>query len=325
MKGLFKKLLLVACSCAVAFGFVFTPVSVSAEEVTKATEIEAEISGKTEENGAVEETPEAEDDVVGLSYYVTVSEEKRVRLDFLDLSNVNCVMFLDGIEVATVRASYTKLKNVVDIYAMDDYWGTFRLNADGTATEIFNQETEIGTEQEPEKPKEITLDDLLVLVGNLAEDEGLGEEWNDWMEQLKLALEDKKIDATLIVNILILSAIIGYLIFKTFGRAVAWIKRKKNPSTVAEDLQGVKKTSIAQTEAVNKQTKAINALAETDEHMAQTVEKENAKLNALAAAQIEMNSALRTLIRGTNIKAELKDEAYRALNKSNEHCDNAQK
>ena len=247
MKRLFKKLLLVACSCAVAFGFVFTPVSASAEEVTQVPEIEAEVPKNEEDNGAVEETPETEDNV--------------------------------------------------------------------------ENTPEISVEQE----KEITLDDLLALVGNLAENEGLGEEWNDTMEQLKLAVEDKKIDATLIVNILILSAIIGYLIFKTFGRAVAWIKRKKNPSTVAEDLQGVKKTSIAQTEAVNKQTKAINALAETDEHVAQTVEKENEKLNALAAAQIEMNTALRTLIRGTNIKAELKDEAYRALNKSNEHCDNAQK
>ena len=109
MKGLFKKMLLVACSCAVAFGFVFTPVSASAEEVKQVTEIEAEIPENEEDNGAVEETPETEDNV--------------------------------------------------------------------------ENTPEISVEQE----KEITLDDLLALVGNLAEDEGLGEEWNDTMEQLKLA------------------------------------------------------------------------------------------------------------------------------------------
>ena len=74
--------------------------------------------------------------------------------------------------------------------------------------------------------------------------------------------------------------------------------------------------------------KEIILLPWANEHVAwtrMTVEKENAKLNALAAAQVGTNAAIRCLIRGIGMSGTVKDEAYRALNNSDEICDKAQK
>ena len=198
-------------------------------------------------------------------------------------------------------------------------------NTGDTTKDEETPETEENGEITSKEESDITLEDLLAYVGKLAEEEGLGEDWNATMEQLKLAIEEEKISATLIVNILILVGIVSCLVFKSFGKVIAWIKRKKHPSTVEQDLQAVQKTNVAQTEAVNAQTKAINSLAETDEHVAETVEKESAKIVALAEAQEGTNEALRCIVRGIGIKSELKDEAFRALNNSNAKCDIAKK
>lgn len=192
-------------------------------------------------------------------------------------------------------------------------------NAEGVGTQETVEQEEIVQKED------LTIEDLLLFVGELANESGLGDEWNSTMDQLKVALEEEKISATLVVNILILAAITFYIIIKAFSRFRGFIKKKRNPSTIAQDLQDVKKINAAQTDAVNKQTKAINALAETDSQVAKTVEKENGKLDALAEAQTGTNAALRALIRGTAIKTEYKDEALRALNKSDEQCDLAKK
>ena len=109
------------------------------------------------------------------------------------------------------------------------------------------------------------------------------------------------------------------------GGIVRGIASKKSTATVLSEIQTVEKSSAAQTKAVNAQTEAINALAETDTQVVESVEKENAKLNALAAAQVGTNAAIRCLIRGIGMSGAVKDEAYRALNNSDEICDKAQK
>lgn len=198
-------------------------------------------------------------------------------------------------------------------------------NTDDTATDEETPGTEENGEITSKEESDVTLEDLLAYVGKLAEEEGLGKDWNSFMEQVKIAIEEEKISVMLIVYIIGLVLMSCYLAFKSFGKIVAWIKRKKHPSTVEQDLQAVQKTNMSQTEAVNAQTKAINSLAETDEHVAETVEKENAKIVALAEAQEGTNEALRCIVRGIGIKTELKDEAFRALNNSNAKCDIAKK
>ncbi len=181
------------------------------------------------------------------------------------------------------------------------------------------------TEETGENKAEITLDDLLAFVGNIAEEEGLGDEWQKAVENLRLAISEKKLDVNIVLDALLLIVLVGYAIYKVIGGIVRGIASKKSTATVLSEIEMVEKSSAAQTKAVNAQTEAINALAETDTQVVESVEKENAKLNALAAAQVGTNAAIRCLIRGIGMSGAVKDEAYRALNNSDEICDKAQK
>lgn len=170
----------------------------------------------------------------------------------------------------------------------------------------------------------ITIDDLLTIVGTIAEREGV-DEWQETVDNIRLAVSAKKLDVAIALEIVKLCVIVLYLSVKGINRIRKNIEAKKNPSTVSEDVQSIKQSSTAQTKAVNEQTKAIKELAETDGQVAKTVAKENEKLNALAAAQVGTNEAIRCLIRGIGMNGTVKDEAYRALNNSNENCDKIQK
>ena len=162
-------------------------------------------------------------------------------------------------------------------------------------------------------------------MGKIAEEEGLGDEWQKAVENLRLAISEKKLDVNIVLDALLLIVLGGYAIYKVIGGIVRGIASKKSTATVLSEIQTVEKSSAAQTKAVNAQTEAINALAETDTQVVESVEKENAKLNALAAAQVGTNAAIRCLIRGIGMSGAVKDEAYRALNNSDEICDKAQK
>lgn len=175
------------------------------------------------------------------------------------------------------------------------------------------------------KPEEkITLDDLITLVGQIAEQEGV-DEWQSAKDNIRLALSEKKLDVVIALEIVKLCVLSAYVSGKAVNRIKKRIQAKKHPSTLNEDVQSIKQSSATQTKAVNEQTKAIKELKKTDEEIEVKVEKGNKKLNALAAAQIGTNEAIRCLIRGVGMSGTVKDEAYRSLNNSNEYCDKTQK
>lgn len=138
------KIMFVAglATLALCFGF-FLPVGyVSADEVSQTPEISAEIGVETPaESESVENTGD-----YTASYYAQTSETDGVRLDFIDETNVKCVMFVEGVEVGTLNATYQRVDNIVDIYVFDEWFGAFKLNGDGTATDVswweeYNKET----------------------------------------------------------------------------------------------------------------------------------------------------------------------------------------
>jgi uncharacterized protein YoxC len=180
----------------------------------------------------------------------------------------------------------------------------------GEAVENSGNETE----------EEITLDDLLTIVGQIAEKEGVGE-WQETMDNIRLAISAKKLDVVIVVEFIKLGLISAYVLGKVIKGIKKWYQAKKNPSTVEEDVQSIKQSSATQTKAVNEQTKAIKELTQADEHVAEQVEQENEKLKDLASAQVGMNEAIRCIIRGVGMSGAIKEEAYRALNNSNESCD----
>ena len=172
----------------------------------------------------------------------------------------------------------------------------------------------------PSEDKEITLDDLLDFVGSLAEEDGLGNEWDKAVENLKNAASEKKVDIMTILSACNIGLLSIYILVKLIKGKIA----KKNDTT-KEDISEIKTAS-------GQQTKAVNGLIEEEEKVVKAVTDNTASVEdntkrekALAQGIEKQNVAIRCLIRGTNIKQDLKDEAFRALNESDDLCDIAKK
>lgn len=160
---------------------------------------------------------------------------------------------------------------------------------------------------------EITYDDILALAGKLAEKEGFKDEWDKTLYYIETAASEKKVDAMIILLVAVFAFLLLYGVIKLRG----WYKKIKTDTT-SKDLTDIKKEGGAQ-------TKAINSLIDEEEKLVGEVAAASAREKVMTEALEQQNIALRCLIRGTQIKQDLKDEAFRALNKSDELCDKAKK
>ncbi len=164
-----------------------------------------------------------------------------------------------------------------------------------------------------EEATEITFDDILALAGKLAEKEGFKDEWDKTLYYLETAASEKKVDAMIILLVAVFAFLLLYGGIKLRG----WYKKIKTDTT-SKDLTDIKKES-------GQQTKAINSLIDEEEKLVGEVAEASAREKVMTAALEQQNIAIRCLIRGTQIKQDLKDEAFRALNASDELCDKAKK
>ena len=172
----------------------------------------------------------------------------------------------------------------------------------------------------PNEMQEITFDDILAFVGKIAEKEGFSDEWEKALHYIKTAASEKKVDVMILVGII---TYISYAI-ACIVKVVNWVKKRKNDTT-NDDLNAIKTTG-------GLQTSAINSLIDEEGKVAGKVDGVSTELSdclrrekALAEGIAKQNVAIRALIRGTNIKQDLKDEAFRALNDSDDKCDEAKK
>lgn len=330
MKNLKIKIVSLLVAVALCLGFGFSPMLASAETVTETPETSAEIP-ETSNDGATEEETPVEEEING--YYCKAAENKGVMFVLKDESNVDCIMYLDGIKVATVNATYKRVGSgdVIDVYAMGDWLGAFRLNADGTATDISYQyedeETNDGNSSEETLP-DVTLDDMLGdeltqeekleivlgVAGALAESAGVGSEYERIMKDLKNAATEKQV--TLMTIAVIVE--IALLAFNIIGKLIYKRIKSKQEKEVTDNVKKIKETG-------EQLTTAYNSSAEATEHVAEEVEEANTKLVTIAAAQEGTNNALRCIIQGASIKATLKDHANRSLNNSDALLDTVKK
>lgn len=160
---------------------------------------------------------------------------------------------------------------------------------------------------------EITYDDILALAGKLMEKEGFGDKWEKALYYIETAASEKKVDAMIVLLVAVFAFLLLYGSLKLRG----WYKKIKTDTT-SKDLTDIKKEGGAQ-------TKAINSLIDEEEKLVGEVAAASAREKVMTEALEQQNIALRCLIRGTQIKQDLKDEAFRALNKSDELCDKAKK
>lgn len=165
-----------------------------------------------------------------------------------------------------------------------------------------------------EDDKEITYDDILALMGNIAKKEGFKDEWDKTLYHIQTAASEKKVDTMIVLVSLVLAFLTVYATVKIVKYKLSNAKIRK----IVESLTGVENNGNVQTTAINgliDETASVGAVAKD------TVKREK----AIANATQKQNTAIRCLIRGTNIKQDLKDEAFRSLNESDDLCDEAKK
>lgn len=167
--------------------------------------------------------------------------------------------------------------------------------------------------EEPTEETVIDFEDLLAFVGELAKKEGFENEWDKAMYYVETAASEKKVEVMIGLSV----AVIVLFVTDRIVKIINYLKAKKFDTT-KKDLKDILNTSGAQTDAING---LIDETASVGEFVKETVKREK----SLAKALEKQNVALRNLIRGTNIKQDLKDEAFRSLNDSDDKCDDAKK
>jgi hypothetical protein len=171
-----------------------------------------------------------------------------------------------------------------------------------------NKETESNKEK-----VEVTYEDILALMGSIAEKEGFKDEWDKTLYYIQTAASEKKVDTMIVLIVCVLVFLVIYSGVKVFR----WYKKIKKDTT-SKDIKDIKSAS-------DDQTTAINGLIDEENKLVGKVDESTEREKALAKGIELQNVAIRCLIRGTNIKQDLKDEAFRALNESDDNCDKAKK
>lgn len=160
---------------------------------------------------------------------------------------------------------------------------------------------------------ELTFDDILNFAGEIMEKEGYEDEWEKALYYIETAATEKKVDAMIIL----VAAVLALFVLDRVVKLGKWYKKLKTDTT-SKDIKDIKTAN-------GQQTSAINSLIDEEEKVATEVKDSIRREKALASATTKQNIAIRCLIRGTNIKQDLKDESFRALNESDDLCDEAKK
>jgi hypothetical protein len=159
--------------------------------------------------------------------------------------------------------------------------------------------------EETQPTDEEKMQAILELVGDIADEAGVGDKWEETLSQIKNAVDEKKIDLMTALYILQLAIFAVYAIYKVVKGRIKAKLEKDMPKNVQEIKTGV-----------GAQTTAVNGLIDEQNKVNANVEKTNCSLQTLAVAGELQNQALRMFISGTQLTTETKESAYRALRKS---------
>ena len=179
------------------------------------------------------------------------------------------------------------------------------------------ENTPIETPKTEEEKTKLTYEDILAITGEIMEQEGFKNKWDKALFHIETAASEKNVELLIILVLIVIILFVVYIAVK-FG---IWKVKRKNDTT-SKDVKDIKQAS-------GQQTTAINTLIDEEEKLTNEVHNANTEATmrekALADSIEKQNVAIRCFIRGTKIEQALKDEAYRALNESDECCDKAKK
>jgi hypothetical protein len=175
------------------------------------------------------------------------------------------------------------------------------------------ENTPVETPKTEEEKTKLTYEDILAITGEIMKQEGFENKWDKALYYMETAASEKKVDLMIAVGIIIVVLLAVYI----GGKIILWNIKKKNDTT-SSDIKAIKTAS-------GQQTTAINGLIDEGEKLEKVSTDAVEREKDLAKSIALQNTAIRCLIRGTKIEQALKDEAYRALNESDECCDKAKK
>lgn len=182
------------------------------------------------------------------------------------------------------------------------------------SAESVETSVETSVEESVEEKEELTDEEkmqaILEFVGEIAEEAGVGDKWQETIAQLKNAVDEKKIDVMTVINLLTLLCLASYGVYKVAKDRIK-AKIEKNMPANVETIKA----------NVGAQTNAVNGLIDEQNKVNVNVEKTNNALLTIASAAKLQNQALREFIAGTQLTTETKESARRALRESDEAYD----
>lgn len=166
----------------------------------------------------------------------------------------------------------------------------------GEETNESTENEETPTEEESgENTGEFTFDftdlsyeDFLAFVGSFAEETGHADEWNDTVNAVKKAIDEKQFTLATVSNILLMAV----LIWKIAADMIAKRKEKKHIETTEKQTAKINE----QTAAINEQTETA-ARVEKDERKTHTAIRHLCNMVLTVAERINMGEASKEQIR----------------------------
>jgi cell division protein FtsB len=316
-----KKLkLLFATALATLFvAFGVSPVVAYADEGVEMPENSVEMETSEE---VIEETESVENEgVFEQKTYVWEEDGNKLELTLLNETTAEGKLYVYGTYSATVNFLYTYIESdVIELHFPDDsYFESYRLHPNGYLIEYDDGvyiPPDIDDSEEEEKTK-LTYEDILAITGEIMEQEGFKNKWDKALFHIETAASEKNVELLIVLVLIVIILFVGYIAVK-FG---IWKVKHKNDTT-SKDVKDIKQAS-------GQQTTAINTLIDEEEKLTKEVHNANTEATtrekALAESIEKQNVAIRCFIRGTKIEQSLKEEAFRALNESNDCCDKAKK
>lgn len=338
MKNLKIKLATVLAAIVLSFGWVLSPVAVSAEEIVGSSSESIVIEEVIEETGNVEN-----EGVFGQKTYIFEEDEAKLELTLLNKDTAEGKIYVYGTYTATVVFNCTYIKNdVIELWLPDgSYFDAFCLHPNGYLIEYDDgayilpdiedneaiEDGKILTEEENSAVLEgeaNTFENFLAWSEKEADRYGYGDEYRLAFEDIKNAATTKQVTISTVINAVLLLAGIVYIVYKK-------VMDKKNLAKLGEIVN----QSVTQAQKLNELVDATNNNSKTEEEIKKETEELKADMRKTQEAISGLINGFMHFAESVKFKETKKDEVRRdctnALKKidgevvSNENNENNQK
>lgn len=314
MKNLKIKLATVLAAIVLSFGWVLSPVAVSAEETT----LETSESVSVEE--IIEETENVENEgVFEQKTYIFEEDEAKLELTLLNKDTAEGKIYVYGTYTATVVFNCTYIKNdVIELWLPDgSYFDAFCLHPNGYLIEYDDgayippdiedneaiKDGGILTEEENSAVLEgeaNTFENFLAWAEKEADRYGYGDEYRLAFEDIKNAATTKQVTLSTLASAGMMLIFIGYMVYK-----------KVTDKKALVELKRLLAQASTQANKLNELVDATNDNSKTEEEIKKETAELKAEMKATQEAISGFISGFMHFAESVKLKETKKDEVRR--------------